>query len=386
MKKKFLFILAGLLLLPTSLSSCGETGQVHDYKLDVSKVQISINNVTLAIGNTIQLQASVYDYNDEEMNYMPVSWHSSNQNVAKVTDTGFIVALAPGRSYISAISGYKVDICVVSVPNPDVPIEDEFIISETDFTIKTGSSKQLYTSLNGGNVVSSWESSNPNVVMVNSEGLITAIQSGTSNITATYEEYVASITVTVKDDAPEIFSIKLNTTNLAMVVGEKVLLEATTSSPCDITWRSDNEVVASVDQNGYVRAIKAGKAGIIAEAKGKTAQCFVEVSDGSDEDKDVDVFFYLDYNNVDEEDSNKLIASFKWYQNVPLIGCPDIPQDLDSSLASDPAFPYFIGWSSHTIIDSKDDLWDIENDVISGTYHMNLYGIWSDIPKEEFVK
>lgn len=386
MKKKILFLLTSLLLFPMALSSCGKSETVYDNKLDVARVEVSLTNITLPIGNSVQLQASAFDFEDNELSNIDISWHTSNPNVAKVSENGFIIATGSGRAYISAIAGYQAAVCVVSVPHPDIDPVDEYLISESDFTIKTGTTRQLFTSLNGGNVTSSWESDAPSVASISSDGLLTAVQAGKAKITATYEKYSASITVTVKDDAPDVFTISLNLTNLSMVVGEKVKLEATTSSPAEVTFISDNETVASVDSSGLVTAHKAGTAGIIASANKKTAQCFVTVSEGEDEDKNVDVFFYLDYNNVDEDDPNKLLASFKWYQNVPLKGCKDIPADPDSSMASDPAFPYFIGWSSHTIIDSKDDLWDMDNDVITGTYHIVLYGIWSDVPKGEFIK
>ena len=53
-------------------------------------------------------------------------------------------------------------------------------------------------------------------------------------------------------------------------------------------------------------------------------------------------------------------------------------------MALDPAFPYFIGWSTHPIIDTKDNLWDLNRDTVADlpmvSYTVILYGQWMDVP------
>lgn len=81
------------------------------------------------------------------------------------------------------------------------------------------------------------------------------------------------------------------------------------------------------------------------------------------------VAFYLDYTCHEEYHSYITTTDV-------LLTPPDTTPTY--AMATDPAFPNFLGWSSHTIIDSEEDLWDFETDMIlSGerTY-LYLYGIW----------
>ncbi len=78
-------------------------------------------------------------------------------------------------------------------------------------------------------------------------------------------------------------SISLNETSAEMVEGESLTLTAkitpSNATNKNISWKSDNARVATVDQNGKVTAVKAGKATItvISEDCGKSASCVVTV-------------------------------------------------------------------------------------------------------------
>ena len=184
----------------------------------------------------------------------------------------------------------------------------------------------------------------------------------------------------------------------------------------DVEWRSSNPYVASVTNEGLVTALAAGDTTISIIAGYKMASCQVHVpGEGDDpvppgptpptppgptppgptpgpdvpeedEDKECTVYFFIDYNNIDENDTTgtKLLAKFKWYGDRPISESGLVPANPTTSL--DPAFPYFIGWSNHTIIDTKDDLWNMSSDVIGNGYYFYLYGIWSDVSQGEFVK
>ena len=108
--------------------------------------------------------------------------------------------------------------------------------------------------------------------------------------------------------------------------------------------------------------------------------------DDEDDGKECTVYFFIDYNNIDENDKTgtKLLAKFKWYGDRPISESGLVPSN--PTQAMDPAFPYFIGWSNHTIIDTKDDLWNMTSDVIGNGYYFYLYGIWSDVSVGEFTR
>ena len=212
------------------------------------------------------------------------------------------------------------------------------------------------------------------------------------------------------------------------------LKEGKEEAKYEVEWRSSNSRVADVNKDGLVTALSSGSATISYIAGYKMASCTVYVpgsgessgggSGGSggggevtptpdpsggggegggetpivpptptdpegeddDEDKQCTVYFFIDYNNIDENDKTgtKLLAKFKWYGDRPISESGLVPANPTTPM--DPAFPYFIGWSNHTIVDTKDDLWDINNSVIGNGYYFYLYGIWSDVSGGEFVR
>ena len=81
-----------------------------------------------------------------------------------------------------------------------------------------------------------------------------------------------------------VIDVTLNESTLTLVVGETETLIATvTPDNADnqtVTWRSNNNAVATVSNAGVVTAVSAGTATITAQAGGKTATCTVIVKDG----------------------------------------------------------------------------------------------------------
>ncbi len=108
--------------------------------------------------------------------------------------------------------------------------------------------------------------------------------------------------------------------------------------------------------------------------------CNNQGNDTEDKDDDPPVLpeenlfvgFYLDFNSYEP---GNFYHSYTTTTGVKLTPPPTTPTAAD---ATDPAFPTFLGWSTHSIIDSTDDLWDFETDIVpsrSRTY-IYLYGIW----------
>ena len=101
--------------------------------------------------------------------------------------------------------------------------------------------------------------------------LAEGIQLTPIQLTPTKEGYVAN---------PIATGIILNKTSANMQIGDSLALEATvepTESLDTVTWSSDESKVATVDENGKVTAVGAGKAIITANAGKQTATCEVTV-------------------------------------------------------------------------------------------------------------
>ena len=133
-----------------------------------------------------------------------------------------------------------------------------------------------------------WESSAPGVATVDTNGKVTAVAEGTATITVTTTdgnfEDTCTVTVTQPAETP-VTSVTLDKTSLTLDVGGSDTLTATVepanATDKAVTWSTSNENVATVDQNGNVKAVGAGTATITAAASdgsGKTATCEVTVN------------------------------------------------------------------------------------------------------------
>ena len=96
--------------------------------------------------------------------------------------------------------------------------------------------------------------------------------------------------------------------------------------------------------------------------------------------KDLFVAFFLDYNTADFDNP---YYSYKTEQGKLLTPPPTTPTEED---AHDPAYPIFKGWSSHTVIDNDEDLWDFATDKVGlgERSYLYLYGIW-EAKEEEII-
>ncbi len=158
-------------------------------KVKVTSITISQENVTLKPDDTLQLEATVYPTNATNKK---VIWSSSNDDVAMVTDEGFVLAVAEGEADITAeaadSSGIKA-VCHVKVESEKTPIvtivEIKFVESTATIAIKE--TKQLavtYNPENASNKTLTWTSTKPAVATVDTEGNVTGVSEGKTIITA----------------------------------------------------------------------------------------------------------------------------------------------------------------------------------------------------------
>ncbi len=229
-----------------------------------------------------------------------------------------------------------------------------------------------------------WVSSRPKVASVDN-GLVTALSGGSAVITFIAGYKAANFTVTINSAYQEEETkegLTLNTYSRSLQVGASFQLSATlTGSEEAISYSSENSAVASVNETGLVTGVSEGNTNIVVTAGALSAKCVVVVSSSQEEEEEFDftVYFFIDYNNIDENDTTgtKLLAKFGWYHNEPIANSGKVPANPTTAL--DPAFPYFVGWSTHTIIDTKDDLCDLSTYKVENAHFLFIYGIWSDV-------
>lgn len=174
-------------------------------EVNVNGIAISQPNIRFVkAGETYQLSAKVLPI---EATNKSISWTSSNPNVATVTDSGLVTAVSNGVTTITAKTqdgGYTATCEVtVEIPEaPNIPVTNVNLNTQRITLSQVGSSYQLkaeVTPTNATNQTVVWASSNPDIAMVNNNGLVTAVSEGSTTITATTQDgqKVATCFVTV---------------------------------------------------------------------------------------------------------------------------------------------------------------------------------------------
>ena len=239
-----------------------------------------------AIGQTLQLTATVQDTNNNPITGATVTWKSNNPTVVSVNSSGLVNALTNGQATVTVTSGGKSATATIIVAQASTTIA----ISPISVNLTAlGDTVQLTATVRDANnnplpgASVSWSSGSPSVATVNTQGLVTARGSGTTTITATSGSRTGTAAITVVQLPNTIVITPASATLFA--IGETVQLHATvkdekaqTVPGATVTWQSSNTAVASVNPSGLVTARGSGTATITATSGGKTATATITVA------------------------------------------------------------------------------------------------------------
>ena len=139
--------------------------------------------------------------------------------------------------------------------------------------VKKGSSTNLIVVIKPIDLSSSeliWESSDTNVAVVDSNGVLRAVGIGTATITVTTPDgKTATCIVQVVADSFDVESIKLSTDETTIYVGSSTQIIAIISpenaTNRDLLWSSSDTSIATVNNKGIVTGIKQGTVTITAK-------------------------------------------------------------------------------------------------------------------------
>ena len=236
-------VLAVSLALPAAAASVAVTG-----------VTLDKTSVTLAPKDSITLKATVQPDNATNQD---LTWSSNREDVATVSSKGVVTAVAEGTTTITVKtkeSGYSAT-CNVTVAKSTVtgltidPAGPEILpVGKT----RTLVAKATYSNGTTSTVDVTWSRTNANIADVSSEGVVTAVAEGSSEIigtykytdkdnkvafiSATYKVTVSKNATTSKDDVLALSATTVNT-NAGLFVESAVKAPAVTvkNSTTDVT-------------------------------------------------------------------------------------------------------------------------------------------------------
>lgn len=236
----------------------------------------------LFVGGSGKIRYSVLPGNATNTN---VTFKSLNEKVATVDANGVVTGVSEGNADIVITTeegGFEAK-CTVRVDG--IYARGIERVGDKTVTMGLNQTRQLQVKITPSDTTNKnvqWTSSNNSVATVDSNGVITSKNSGSTIITATtHNELKTEFFIEVETS---VTNITLNSNEINLNTGGTFKLDATVNpsnaSNKNIKWISANESIATVDQSGNVAADVAGTTYISAvSADGKVvATCTVNVS------------------------------------------------------------------------------------------------------------
>ena len=258
-----------------------------DVTKSVQSIELNATSITLANGQTRQLEATVQP---SDADNSEISWESSDSRVATVDDNGLVTAVGEnGTATITASTANGTEAtCTVTVQTSHL---EEITLNESKTEIASGATQDLNVTFtpNLANVTDTvsdvtWESLNPDVATVeadedsdhSSAATVTAVASGTTTITAKVttsngDELTAKCEVSVYTPVQSISVMPSQIPAVGsadqFLKGEKetvqVQLNPTNADRYNLEWTVDTEGVVSLEpsEKGRICTITAKAAG-----------------------------------------------------------------------------------------------------------------------------
>lgn len=229
----------------------------------VVNLAFNYNEINLKKGEEVVLTCDV----NENATNSQLHAQVTDPDIIEVSANGTIKAINPGKTQL-IIQSYKntvlktIDVIVKEIPS-EIKVEDEKI------TIYVGETSQIEATVIPETVENKnvkYSSSNNNIATVNSKGKITGVKKGTTKITITTEEtpeVSKEIEVTVKEKASE---IKTEQDEVEINMDDSYELNVTVLPDSldnkKVKYKSSNENIATVSNNGRIKGISEGTAEI----------------------------------------------------------------------------------------------------------------------------
>jgi uncharacterized protein YjdB len=196
---------AGTATITASSEGQSGTAAIAVTLVPVASVAVSPASASVAVGQTVQLTATLKDASGTPLSGRVVTWSSGAPAVATVSATGLVTSVAAGTATITATSEGKSGTAGITVAPTAVA---SVSVSPAAPSVPAGQTVQLAatpkdasgTPLTGR--VVTWSSTAPAVATVNGSGLVTGLAAGSTTITASSEGKSGTATVTVTAAPP----------------------------------------------------------------------------------------------------------------------------------------------------------------------------------------
>jgi uncharacterized protein YjdB len=269
-----------LLCLLTVLTACGGgagTQSQISSQTTMTSLQVSPVSIAIGVGTNQQFTATAH-YSDGSSKDITSSaqWSSSDSSVASVTPGGMATGSSSGTVIITAKSGTQqssANLKITAAASNLVSIT----LSPLAVSVPVNTSQQFSATGNYSDGSASdlttlvtWSSSSTATATIDASGILTAVATGSTNVSASFAGVSQSTTVTVT--APTIVSIVVTPVGLTLGIGinQQFIATATYSDGSNqdlssgVTWTSSSTSVATINSSGLATTVAAGSTTITA--------------------------------------------------------------------------------------------------------------------------
>lgn len=164
------------------------------------EIWLGFYQTTLEIGKGVQLTAQIVNSVWENP---VIGYESSNVNVVRVDNSGYIMAVGEGTAYVTAFYDNISSYATITVVKPAV-VPEFIVLKQNSFELKIGATAQIEAQILPEEVAEgyeiTYETDAPDIAVVSERGLITALKTGNATITVSGAGLTERVYVTVTSD------------------------------------------------------------------------------------------------------------------------------------------------------------------------------------------
>ncbi len=257
----------------------------------VARVAVSPSSVTIEEGGTHQFSATAYDSDNTMISGKTFSWTSSSTSVATINASGLATGVDAGSTTITATVDGVSGTASLTVTEPP-PVVARVAVSPSSVSIEEGGTQQFgATAYDSDNTMISgktfsWTSSSTSVATINSSGLATGVDAGSTTITATVDGVSGTATLTVTESPPVVARVAVSPSSVMIEEGGTQQFSATAYdsdntmiSGKTFSWTSSSTSVATINSSGLATGVDAGSTTITATVDGVSGTATLTVTE-----------------------------------------------------------------------------------------------------------
>ena len=221
--------------------------------LQVRQLLLTPAQRTLKVGETLQFSA--------QGGTAPITWESSDAQLATIDSTGLLKALAAGTVVVTATDSQGLrtssGTITIAATDPGLTIQPDSasldIGESLTFEVTAGQGRPPYT----------WTSTNPDVATIDATtGTLTAIAAGITRVRATDTAGQTGETRSITITGATVEPLQISPSTARMSIGEQIQLNVTGGTP-PYNWRSLNSAVVETDAEGTLTGIAPGTTALV---------------------------------------------------------------------------------------------------------------------------